>query len=232
MTGGGIMPQGEMVIVGLKPKQGKLTFDAEGQEGGAWHSRTLHVPSNTSGLTIGRGYDMKTKNSSKIEADLIGCGIAADKARLIAKAAGLMGPAAKKFIVDNDLRDFEISSEAQVQLFGKSYKSEEDEVNRISAKDDTKKAYGTVDWKVLDGAIKDLVVDLKFRGDYTPGTRKLIQRHLANNDSAALMEVFGNRALWPNVPNDRFERRKAHLKRLIASQPKPPPVPPLPLRKP
>mgnify|MGYP006875700117 CR=1 FL=1 len=39
----------------LKSTEGLLTFESEGHEGGPYHSRTLHVPSHTSGLTIGRG---------------------------------------------------------------------------------------------------------------------------------------------------------------------------------
>jgi len=41
------------------PARGRLTFDAEGQEGGPWHSRHFHVPGATSGLIIGRSYDLR-----------------------------------------------------------------------------------------------------------------------------------------------------------------------------
>ena len=47
--------------------KGLLTYKAMGMEGGDFHSRKLHVPSDRSGLTIGRGYDMKEKSSYKIE---------------------------------------------------------------------------------------------------------------------------------------------------------------------
>lgn len=49
-----------------KPKEGTITFDSEGTEGGLFHSRKLHVPTFSSGLTIGRGYDMRFKTAMKI----------------------------------------------------------------------------------------------------------------------------------------------------------------------
>lgn len=54
----------------LKPAEGVVTFDSEGTEGGLYHSRILHVPTETSGLTLGRGYDMKLKIGTQISADL------------------------------------------------------------------------------------------------------------------------------------------------------------------
>ncbi|MEX0729512.1 MAG: hypothetical protein WED00_03675 [Aquisalimonadaceae bacterium] len=43
----------------MTPQKGLLTFEAEGTEGGRFHSRHLHVPSGMSGLTLGRGYDFR-----------------------------------------------------------------------------------------------------------------------------------------------------------------------------
>ncbi len=39
----------------LLPNLGRLTFEAEGNEKGPYHSRILHVPSPFSGPTLGRG---------------------------------------------------------------------------------------------------------------------------------------------------------------------------------
>ena len=65
-----------------KPSRGVLTWEAEGSEGGRYHSRVLHVPSNTSGLTIGRGYDMKDRSAAEAQKDLIAAGVDAKKRRL------------------------------------------------------------------------------------------------------------------------------------------------------
>lgn len=195
-----------------KPKAGVLTFEAEGQEGGPYHSRTLHVPSLTSGLTIGRGYDMKTKSKAQIKRDLVSVGVSEANATTLADAAGLAGESAKKFVRDNNLESFEISAEAQLKLFEVSYKSEASEVRRVCDKGDTKKVYGAVDWDKLDPMIKDVLVDLKFRGDYTGISRKIIQQHVAANDVAAFAKAVATRANWPNVPVDRFNRRKEFVK--------------------
>ena len=83
----------------ISVNRGQLTFDAEGEDGetgGMLHTRILRVPTDKSGLTIGRGYDMKAKMKKNIEIDLRNAGI--DKAKLLSCAAGLRGKAAKMFI--------------------------------------------------------------------------------------------------------------------------------------
>ena len=56
------------------------------------------MPTSSSGLTIGRGYDMKEKTESQIQKDLIKCGVATKSAKIISKAAGISGAKAKAFI--------------------------------------------------------------------------------------------------------------------------------------
>jgi hypothetical protein len=198
-----------------KPSRGLITWDCEGQEGGPFHSRKLHVPSGSSGLTIGRGYDMKLKTVSQIEADLKSAGVDPVKAKTISAAAGLQGSAAKQFITAKGLQNFEISPEAQVKLFEITYASEEAEVKRISGKPDCVAKYGAVDWQNAHPAVRDLMVDLKFRGDYTPDSRKIVQTLLARNDLKQLAAVIGDKARWPSVPPDRFNRRKAFMAKAV-----------------
>ena len=78
--------------------RGQLTFDTEGEEGGRLHSRKLRVPTDKSGLTIGRGYKMKEKTKKQIGTDLRKAGIDKAKAKLLSCAAGLRGKAAQKFV--------------------------------------------------------------------------------------------------------------------------------------
>ena len=193
----------------LKPTRGVITFDSEGveQPGSKFHSRVFHVPTDSSGLTIGRGYDMKMKPKAQIVADLKAAGVADADARRISGAAGLAGNAARAFVRSNGLGTFSITQEAQVKLFDISYRAEEAEVKRISAKPDCVAAFGKVNWDSTHPAIRDLLVDLKFRGDYTPASRKLVQKLLAGNDLAGLKRVMASRANWAAVPADRFKRR-------------------------
>ena len=200
------------------PPYGLITWEVEGNEGGPYHSRKLHVPSATSGLTLGRGYDMKNRLATKINQDLVAAGVPAADAAKIAKAAGLAGDAAKKFIADQQLAAFEIAKPAQVALFLITYADEKAVVDRISAKPETVAAYGACDWRQLNQAVIDLLVDLKYRGDYTPDSRVLVQPLASRNDLAGLAQVMKVRTNWSNVPKDRFERRVAFLDKALATR--------------
>jgi len=198
----------------LQPLLGRLTFESEGSEKGPFHSRKLHVPSPTSGLTIGRGYDMKMKSSTKISQDLLAAGIKISDAKLLAKSAGLFGGAAKSFIIKNKLELFEISQQQQVKLFDISYKEEEMEAKRLCTKTDVVRKYGQCNWNSLDLAMKQVLVDLKFRGDYTGSTRKYIQKYVVSNDLKGFLQMLLKRSNWvqQRVPTDRFQRRITFFK--------------------
>jgi len=193
------------------PTYGVVTWGAEGAEGGRYHSRKLHIPSSVSGLTIGRGYDMKTKSVSTISKDLTTAGVDVKSVAIIKSAAGLFGENASQFVIDKDLLDFQVTADAQKKLFKISYDLESGEVKRISGKRDVVLAYGNTDWDKLNSNIKDIVVDLKFRGDYTGSARKFIQKSIADNDLTAFKKVLKDKTNWSNVPQDRFDRRVAFL---------------------
>ena len=202
------------------PSVGLVTWDSEGTEGGRFHSRTLSVPSDSSGLTIGRGYDMKERKEAAIAADLTAAGVAAADAAKISKAAGLSGASAKKFITDQKLGSFEISKPAQVVLFMTTYNALKADVARICAKPDVVAAFGACDLAKTDPAIVDILVDLRFRGDYTGSSRSLVQKAAAQNDLASFAAALQNPANWPNVPKDRFTRRASFLAQALAARKK------------
>ncbi|BEU02943.1 hypothetical protein OAG1_17430 [Agarivorans sp. OAG1] len=201
------------------PMQGRVTWDAEGTEGGRFHSRILHVPSISSGLTLGRGYDMKHKTAAGILADLTKAGIDAVLATRLSNAAGLSGKAAEQFAIEQDLLDVEISARVQLALFKDVYQFHLADVKRISSKTSTVAAYGSVDWSKLPKEMIDVVVDLRYRGDYTPRSRLLIQTHLATANFADFKREIQNQANWSQVPYTRFQLRSKHLNTLTASQP-------------
>lgn len=198
-------------IAVVKPSYGEVTWESEGAEGGLYHTRKFHVPSPYSGLTIGRGYDMKTKSASAISIDLIGAGVDANKVAIIKHAAGLFGDSASNFIIDKDLLDFQLTPDAQKKLFKISYDIESANVKRISEKKDVVLKYGKTDWSQLHSAIKDIAVDLKFRGDYTGASRKVIQKSIADNDFEEFKKLLNDKNNWGKVPKDRFERRNNFL---------------------
>lgn len=174
-------------------------------------SRVLHVPSSTSGLTIGRGYDMKEKSAQKIINDLVEAGVDEEHAKLLGEASGLSGDEAKIFIESNDLSDFEITMDAQEALFATTYEAMSNDVQRICNKDDCVAAYGPVDWENLETKIIDILIDLRYRGDYTPTSRRRIQKFVSANDLDSITADLSDRDNWSNVPEDRFNRRRDFL---------------------
>lgn len=195
----------------IVPSEGRLTWDAEGQEGGRYHSRILHVPTASSGLTLGRGYDLRDRPRVNAQQQLAHAGIEASTAGLLAGAVRLRGSAARAFIVDSDLMDFEITPVVQQRLFEAVYGELTDDVRRICGKQDVVQAYGATDWNGLDSRIRDVLVDLRFRGDYTGRSRRLIQGSVARNDLKAFSQALADQSNWPDVPADRFQRRNHYL---------------------
>ena len=195
----------------VKPTEGIVTFDSEGNEGGPYHSRILHVPSGTSGLTLGRGYDMRLKADSKISADLTSAGVDTKTALLIGKANGKFGASARQFVIDNDLLDFRITSLAQKRLFAITYADEAAEAKRVCTLARIEEIYGKCKWDDLDYRIRETIVDLKYRGDYTEETRKLFQTHVVKNDFEKFRNAIFDKSKWGKVPADRFDRRKKFL---------------------
>ncbi len=194
---------------------GQLTFDAEGMEQrGRYFSRNPHVPTDSSGVTLGRGYDMRDKTGAMIQADLLACGLDSTAAALFAKAAGLSGGGGKSFITQNNLSNFEITSGQQKLLFALTYQQMVSDVLRICQKPDLVARYGATDWAALPAKVRDLVVDLRYRGDYTPSSRERLQPLLVANNGAAIRQLMADEAYWcgpEKVPQDRFHRRRDYL---------------------
>ncbi len=194
--------------------RGQITFDAEGMEGGPFHSRRVHVPGSSSGATIGRGYDMLNRSRDEIVADLRASGVAEEDAKSIARLRGLKGQAAEAEVARLKLVDFQITPRQQKRLFLIAYDELAGDVKRICRKHDVEAKYGVTDWDGLDPIIRDIVVDLRYRGDYTGGTREKVQHCVVGNDLEKFAELMSNELYWVRqrgVPNDRFRRRKEYV---------------------
>jgi len=90
----------------IEPDRGEVTWKSEGTEGGKHHSRRLHVPTDSSGLTLGRGYDMGKRSAADIVSDLTRAGVVLKDAQTLSGAAGLTGDEARQFIRDHKLEKF------------------------------------------------------------------------------------------------------------------------------
>lgn len=156
--------------------EGQLTFDAEGVDyitvvepfrartSYPYFSRVLHTPGNaSSGVTLGRGYDMGNRSSGEIFAMLRQAGIEEYKAVLCSKAAFHKGKAAVDFVRVYGPLVGEISHTQQVRLFTLSYQKKAGEAQRLYAKI-SRDIPGAPGWASLDKKIKDVLVDIFFQG--------------------------------------------------------------------
>ena len=87
-------------------------------------------------------------------------------------------------------------------------------VIRICNKDDVVQRYGACNCEAIQPIIRDVVVDLKYRGDYISETRRKIQKAVADNDLAAFTTAMRDDNYWMgemNVPEDRFCRRCKYI---------------------
>jgi Ca2+-binding RTX toxin-like protein len=195
---------------------GQITFDAEGMEGGKYHSRIPHYPGGVSGITVGRGYDLGKHTKEQIIADFKAIGFSQADAEKFSKFAGVNGVDAKN-LIDTARQELpEVTTEQQKQLFNQEWNKLYQDVQRVSGKADTIQKYGSdVNWTKLNPVIRDLVVDLRYRGDYTSSSREFLQPLIIKNDLNGLYEAISDKNKWVNVPNDRFVRRIELLKSAI-----------------
>ncbi|MDM8348536.1 hypothetical protein P8H27_06450 [Pseudomonas sp. sp1636] len=193
---------------------GQLTFDVEGNDiaTSIHFSRVAHWPKGPSGVTVGRGYDLGQRPNP--ETDLTEAGVPEPLFSWLIGAKSLKGQAAKSYLdaASEEIRQFQITRKQQYKLFIPVYEFMKSEVIRISGSPANIEDYGYLSWEVTNSKIQDIVVDLIYRGDYTPNTRKLVQQHIVDNDLPALSTTMADDSKWPGVPSDRFNRRANYLR--------------------
>ncbi len=193
--------------------RGQLTFDNEGLENppsGAYHSRILHCPGAWSGVTIGRGYDMKHRTADEVKADLRAAGVDASTAAKMSQGAGLSGKEAARFCKGNS--GLEISPEEQKNLFDVVYMEK-----YAYAKKLLKKWTGT-DLDAAHELMRDVLVDLFYRGDMTRSKWEAhdFARITAESDWSGMLGLLNNRELWGNIDTNRYLARVAYLRGQVA----------------
>ncbi|WP_314140202.1 hypothetical protein [Buttiauxella noackiae] len=206
----------DMDIKWLTVPKGQLTFDAEGNDNNdsPYFSRHIHWPGGVSGITIGRGYDLG--HQSDPESDFDSIELSQPINNWLVESKGLSGSDAENRYnsVDNSIGYYEITRKQQYELFVITYNRLEADVKRICQKPDTIRVYhpnpNTTPeqaWNDIPEKIKELLVDLRYRGDYTSYARSLIQRYAYSGDLSSFGQILSNRTQWLNVPQDRFLRR-------------------------
>ncbi|MFN4895516.1 MAG: pesticin C-terminus-like muramidase [Pseudomonadota bacterium] len=203
----------------LRVQFGQRTFDSEGLEApGPFFSRTITWPKlGNSGVTIGRGYDMGQRSSEQIIRELTSAGMNHQDAQFLARAAFKRGTAARDFVTANKGHAPVMPLQVQKQLFEKITTPEMiNDIKRIFSKPDVTSTYGRASWEALPKAAKEILFDLRYRGDYTPTTRRLIQPLLVNNDYQGLRELINDTTYWAarGVPSARIRDRQELAKGL------------------
>ncbi len=154
----------------MKPKEGLLTYLAEGNNNpnSRYYSRKIHWPGNyaqcntlSSGVTIGRGYDLKYLTEGEVISDLVLCGIPFDKAKKIAKGVKKSHCLASEFIKENRDSIGEITEIQQIRLFERTYQIYVNDSKRYYNKF---KKTESVSWEELKKILKDVLVDMKYQG--------------------------------------------------------------------
>lgn len=190
--------------------RGQVTFDSEGTEGGKYHSRKLHWPGGASGVTIGRGYDMKYRTATEIQEDLVAAGVPADVAKQLAAGAKKSYLGARKFVRNN--ASLEISPEAQKALFETVYAEYQEMAKDLVCGWSGNAKNCDAFWGGLDPAIQDMLTDLRYRGDLTSKKYDaVLSNSVEANDLQGMANVMADRKNWRSVPDDRFERRSAFM---------------------
>jgi len=213
-----VTPPSLMPYAAIKPKHpdlrvsfGQTTFDAEGQEArGRFFSRVMHWPGGSSGVTIGRGYDMGQRTRLQVIAELRHAGMSADDATFFGDAAGLRGEAAAQFVRMRMVESPVLTIPTQRTLFEEITSRETvADIQRIMTKPDVVAKYGSVAWEELSDYAREVVFDLRYRGDYTPTTREALQPLLVSGDDEGLKDLMNDTAYWTRckVPAQRIRDR-------------------------
>jgi len=97
-----------------------------------------------------------------------------------------------------------------VKLFVITYKEEEAETKRLCTKPHVTQKYGNCNWRTLEPAMKQVLVDLKFMGDYSAKIRDILQSHVVANNIKGFPEELSDQSKWAaarqRIPNGRFQR--------------------------
>ncbi|MGH8451668.1 hypothetical protein [Pseudomonas sp.] len=147
----------------LVVRRGQITFDAEGNDIAIspYFSRCLHWPGGASGVTLGRGYDMRHRTRNTVYKDLISAGVDATSAEKFSLGAGLFGQAASGFVRENKHSFGTISAKAQRILFEDLIYPFYEAVSKQQY--NTVVEVNGVAWGQLDARVRDIVVDLTYQ---------------------------------------------------------------------
>ena len=156
----------------LHVRMGQITFDAEGvdyltavepfrqPENMPHFSRILYWPGKNSGVTLGRGYDMKKRSPGHILTELRQAGIEEYKAVICSKASGLVERrATTSFVKAYGPLVGKITHLQQVRLFEIAYREKLEFAKGVYSRQ-SKSVVNPISWSTLDSRIKEVLLIL------------------------------------------------------------------------
>ena len=196
----------------LSVRQGQLTFDAEGvdyitavepfrQRRYPNFSRILQwPPTASSGVTLGRGYDMGSRSMGEIFITLRQAGIEEYKAVICSKSAHVKGPEAGRFVKVYGPLVGEITHQQQIRLFELAYQVKLNEAKNLYRRV-TRHFINAPQWELLDQKIRDVIVDIFYQGVHNAKSlfqaaidgREALISHIKNSPTYATYEKHRNR---------------------------------------
>ncbi|MCC4236403.1 type VI secretion system tip protein VgrG [Vibrio anguillarum] len=225
----------EMDLKWLTVPKGQLTFDAEGNdiEGSPFFSRKVHIPNHrgkvigNSGVTIGRGLDLGSppsgangQNPSKLDLKNLFelAGLNPKLSVWLLSVEGKTKSDALSALKSSDLTDEElvITRKQQYIMFNTIYEYLENKTKILVTKADVQKTYGVVDWEGMPRSVKDVTIDITYRGDSYTETRRayvpaLVEDKVSMNYFNFKRIMHYENAVWNSVPLNRKTIRYDHL---------------------
>jgi hypothetical protein len=176
-----------------------LTREEEGLQVTPYH------PAPESGVSIGFGYDMRERTAERVWEDLVSVEppIDTEWVLTLSGAAGLTGDAAQTFVDDHGV--IFLTLDQADSLFDVTYAEETLVAREFATAPDQLGDFGVEyepveDWDRLHPAIRGIVVDLKFRGDYRPWwvEQQPLQNAIAANDPQGVLEAIRDPDAFPD----------------------------------
>lgn len=203
----------------LRVSAGQFTFDNEGQDyltaavpyravPARWFSRVLHWPGGVSGVTLGRGFDMKQRSAGEIYSILRRAGLEEHKATICSRAAGLSGRTAQQFVTVFGPLVGEMTHRQQIELFELVYPGYVSLAKHYYLRH-TKKlqiVQEAVSWEAMDTKIKDVYVDIVYQG---VDDIKTLTRAAAKNKRDKMIALIEQSNLYMKYEKQR--KRICHL---------------------
>ncbi|MDI1483688.1 pesticin C-terminus-like muramidase [Polyangium sp. y55x31] len=181
------------------PSFSELTFAVEG--GNSSDVLKVHWPeSDASGVTLGAGYDMGNRSKAEVKADLVAAGVPAADAEKLSAGAGKKGNDAKNWVAANVGTLPKITKDVAKTLYEKIYPTYVDKAK-------TRVADNGGDWSKYPTVMKEVLVDLAYRGDLSTKHPRLIAC-IKENDYADFCALIHDLDYWQDNTNLKKQKPK------------------------